>query len=124
MVCNIYEKIYNSKLDPSLIKLHICEKTSVEYNNQINQSESISGLLGGISTIIQNALQTLDVATPLLDPKAFLNYIQSLIRDIDPNTKSIITDETIQLQLQIIQGKLNQMCEQLGIDPSQLQTNQ
>jgi hypothetical protein len=123
LVCNIYEKIYNSKLDPSLIKLHICEKTSVEYNNQINQSESISGLLGGISNIIQNALQTLDIATPLLDPKAFLNYIQSLIRDIDPNTKSIITDETIQLQLQIIQGKLNQMCEQLGIDPSQLQTN-
>ena len=121
LVCNVYKQMYSDELDPSLIKLHICEKTSVEYNNQINQSESISGLLGGISGILQNALQTLDVASPLIDPQAFLSYIQNLIRDIDPNTKSIITDQTIQMQLQIVQGKLNQMCEQLGIDPGVIQ---
>lgn len=121
LVCNIYKQIYDNDLDPSLVKLHICEKTSVEYNNQINQSESISGLLGGISGILQNALQTLDIASPLIDPQAFLSYIQNLIRDIDPNTKSLITDQTIAMQIQIVQGKLNQMCEQLGIDPSQLQ---
>ena len=43
LVCTIYKVIYDEELDPALIKLHISEKTSVEYNNQINQSESING---------------------------------------------------------------------------------
>ena len=124
LVCSIYRQVYNDEINPSFIKLHVCEKTSVEYNNQINQSESISGLIGAISGILQNALQTLDVANPLIDPQGFLSWIQGLVIDLDPNARTLITDQSMSMYLQIAQGKLNQMCEQLGIDPSQLQQAQ
>lgn len=120
LVCTIYRVLYNDELDPSLIKLHICEKTSVEYNNQINQSESINSLVQGITTIIQNALQTLDASSPLIDPESFLSYIQNLIKDVDPNTENLITEETIARYVKFQQAKQRAQCEQLGIDPSVL----
>jgi hypothetical protein len=109
-------------LDPSLVKLHISEKTSVEYNNQINQSESINGLVQGISNIIQTSLQTLDFASPLIDPEAYLTYIHNLLKDIDPNTENLITEESLQTYIQLVQAKVNSSFEQLGIDPSTIQT--
>ena len=121
LVCTLHRRIYGDDLDPSLIRLHISEKTSVEYNNQINQSESVNNLLNGVTSILQNALQTLDLGAPLVEPKAFLSYIQNLIRDIDPNTESIITEESIEKYLVIAEGKVNSQLENLGIDPAQLQ---
>jgi len=115
LVCNIYKKIYDEDLDPSLIKLHITEKTSVEYNNQINQSESITGLVQGISGLIQNSIQTLEASMPLLDPTSFINYIRGLIKDIDPNTESIITDESVQQYVQVATQKMKVQLEQMGI---------
>lgn len=119
----LYKTLYNADLDPGQIQLHISEKTSVEYNNQINQSESISGLVNGISGILTTALQVIDSATPLIDPKAFLSYIQSLIKDIDPNTESMMTDGTIDLYTKFAEAKFNAMCEQQGIDPSVILQN-
>lgn len=117
LVCTLYRILYSEELDPSMVKLHICEKTSVEYNNQINQSESINGLVQGITSILQNALQTLEMASPLIDPEAFLTYIQNLIKDIDPNTESLITEESISIYLQLVQAKVNSQFEQLGVEP-------
>jgi hypothetical protein len=122
LVCSIYEVLYGVELDPSLVKLHISEKTSVEYNNQINQSESINGLVQGISNIIQTSLQTLDFASPLIDPEAYLTYIHNLLKDIDPNTENLITEESLQAYLQLVQAKVNNSFEQLGVDPSTIQT--
>jgi hypothetical protein len=122
LVCSLYENLYGAELDPSHVKLHISEKTSVEYNNQINQSESINGLVQGISNIIQTSLQTLDFASPLIDPQAYLNYIHNLLKDIDPNTENLITEETLQTYLQLVQAKVNSSFEQLGVDPSTIQT--
>jgi hypothetical protein len=122
LVCSIYEVLYGTELDPSLVKLHISEKTSVEYNNQINQSESINGLVQGISNIIQTSLQTLDFASPLIDPEAYLTYIHNLLKDIDPNTENLITEESLQTYLQLVQAKINNSFEQLGVDPSTIQT--
>jgi len=122
LVCAIYECLYGKELDPGLIKLHISEKTSVEYNNQINQSESINGLVQGISNIIQTSLQTLDMASPLVDPSAYLTYIHNLLKDIDPNTESLITEDSLNAYLQLVQAKVNSQFEQLGVDPSQFQT--
>lgn len=124
LVCNLYEIIYSDTLDPSLVKLHISEKTSVEYNNQINQSESINGLLQSINAILQNSLQMLDMGAPYLDPRNYLTYIQNLIRDIDPNTENIITERGIELYLQMVNAKLGQQFEQFGLDPSILQDQQ
>lgn len=121
LVCNLYEIIYSEPLDPSLVKLHISEKTSVEYNNQINQSESINGLLQSINTILQGSLQMLDMAAPYLDARNYLTYIQNLIRDIDPNTESIINERSIELYLQMVNAKTAQQFEQFGLDPSILQ---
>ena len=124
MVCNLYEIIYSEPLDPSLVKLHISEKTSVEYNNQINQSESINGLLQSINAILQGSLQMLDMAAPYLDARNYLTYIQNLIRDIDPNTESIINERSIELYLQMVNAKTAQQFEQFGLDPSILQEDQ
>lgn len=118
LVCAIYEVMYGKELDPSQVKLHICEKTSVEYNNQINQSESISSLVTGMSTIMTNALQTLDQAGPLIDPEAYLSYIQNLLKDVDPNTESIITEDTIAAYANFAQARLRAQLEQQGIDTS------
>lgn len=120
LVCTIYRVIYDEELDPSLIKLHISEKTSVEYNNQINQSESINGLVQGVTSIIQNAIQTIETAAPLIDGKAYLSYIQTQIKSIDPNTEAIITDDTLEQYMQLLQAKVNAQYEQLGVEPPNL----
>lgn len=118
LVCAIYEVMYNTELDSSRIKLHICEKTSVEYNNQINQSESISNLVTGMSTIVTNALQTLDQAGPLIDAESYLGYIQNLLKDVDPGTENIITEETIEAYSNYVIARLRAQTEQQGIDSS------
>lgn len=120
LVGTIYRILYGEELDPALIQLHISEKTSVEYNNQINQSESISGLVTGITSILTNALQVLESSAPLIDTKAYLGYIQNLIKDIDPDTDSLITEETIEQYTKFAQAKLLALCEQQGIDPASL----
>jgi hypothetical protein len=116
LVCTLYRILYNEDLDPSSIKLHITEKTTVEYNNQINQSESISGLVQGITGIITNSLTTLDQAAPLIDTKSFLGYIQNLIKDIDPNTEPIITEESIKKYVQWMDVSFRAKAEQQGVD--------
>lgn len=114
----LYKILYSRDIDPSLIKLHLTEKTSVEYNNQINQSESISGLVQGITGIVTNSLATLDQAAPLIDTKSFLGYIQNLVKDIDPNTESIITEESINKYVKWADASLKFKAEQQGIDAS------
>lgn len=121
LVCNIYKSLYNEDINPSRIKLHISEKTSVEYNNQINQSESINGLVTGITGIVQNAISIIDASSPLIDADAFLTYVQNLLKDIDPNTENIITPETKSMYIALSRAKLQSQCEQMGIDPSILQ---
>lgn len=118
LVQTIYRVLYQADIDPAQIRLHISEKTSVEYNNQINQSESISSLVQGISGVLTTALQTLEGSAPLIDTKAYLTYIQNLIKDIDPNTEALITEDTINNYANVAQAKLRSMFEQQGIDPS------
>lgn len=115
MVQTIYRILYNEELDPARIKLHISEKTTVEYNNQLNQSESVSGVINGISNILQTSLQTLEGAAPLLEPQAYLNYIQNLLKDIDPNTEPMITEESINQYMELLQAKVRSQMEQLGV---------
>lgn len=115
LTCNIYKQLYDTDINPSLIKLHICEKTSVEFNNQLNQCESVNGLIQSISGILSSSLQTIDMTMPLLDVNAYLTYIQNIIKDIDPNTRDLITENTKQMYLQLAQGKARQVFEQFGM---------
>lgn len=121
LVCTLHSIVYGEDLDPSLIKLHISEKTSVEYNNQINQSESIGGLMQGITGLLTTSLTTLEAAYPLVDIEAFLNYVRNLIKDIDSDTEPLITDKTIESYVKYLKLKAGVMAEQQGIDPSALE---
>ena len=60
----------------------------------------------------------LDQASPLIDVKAYLSYIQNLIKDIDPSTDSIITEETIDRFTKWSEMTLRAKAEQQGLDPS------
>ena len=114
LVASIYRNLYNDEIDTSNIKVHIFEKSTVEYNNQINQSESINALVQGISNLVQSSLQTLDTAGPLIDPEKYLNYIQNQIKDIDPGADNFITEETIQSYIELWKAKIDAQREQFG----------
>lgn len=114
LVGTIYKILYDETLDPSRLRLHILEKSTVEYNNAINTLENVNALVGGVSGIITNALQTLEVSGPLLDTEAFVSYIQNMIKDADPNAGNIITQETLQAYVQLMQAKIQATMEQFG----------
>lgn len=113
LACSLHRVIYSSEIDPSLIKVHIFEKSSVEYNNQINQTESISSMIQGISTVLQSSLQTLDAAGPLFDTEKYTSYIQTILKDIDPSTGSFITEETMAQFIELQKAKVEQQKEQI-----------
>lgn len=114
LAATIYRILYNEEIDPSNIKVHIFEKSTVEYNNQLNQSESINSLVQGISTVITTSLQTLEAAAPLIDPEKYLSYIQNLIKNIDPSADSMITEETIQSYIELLNMKLQAQKDQIA----------
>lgn len=114
LVLAVYKKLYNEDLDPSLVKLHIFEKSSVEFNAQINQAESVSSIVNSISGLLQTVTQTMDGTIGLIEPEKMLNYIQNLIKDIDPSAAEIITKETIQQYVELYNMKLQMQKEQLG----------
>lgn len=124
LVCNIYETIYKEELDPSRVTLHICEKTSVEYNNRINQSESINGMLTSISQVLQSSLTMLESSAPLINPEQFLSYIQKLIKDVDPDADSLITEESISMYVNYLKAKISAGMEQMGVDPNTVFNNE
>lgn len=115
LVATLFRVLYNEDIDLSRIKVHIFEKSTVEYNNQINQSESINSLVQGMSNIITTSLQTLETAGPLLDPEKYLSYVQNLIKSIDPTSDSLITEDTIQKYIELFNSKLQMQQEQLNM---------
>lgn len=114
LVRTIYEIVYNEKLDPSRITLHIFSKTSVQYNNSMNNIESVSSIAQGIQNILLNAIQGADALMPLVKPEQFANWIRNTIKDADPNAADLIDDESVQQWLQMQQMKLQMQMEQLG----------
>ena len=116
LVCTIYKVLYNEELDSSLVKLHLLEKSTVTYNNQINQAESVNNLMQQVSNVLSTSIQTLDQIGSLIDPKPFLSYVQNLIRDIDPNTESFITEETLEKYSKLTELKYNATLQNMGID--------
>lgn len=115
LVKTIYRVIYNDEIDPSRIKLHIFEKTTVEYNNAQNTIESVSNLINGLSQVLQAATQTLDSTQPLLDNGKFISYVQNMIKDADPNASEFITEETINNYIEFSQQKFQMQKEQMGM---------
>lgn len=115
LIQTIHKLMYGETIDPSLIKLHILEKSTVEFNNTLNTLESVGNVSSGIMNLITTALQGLDVSMPLIDPKAFVTYIHGLIKDIDPGAAEIINEETIEKFVQFSMAKYQAQMEQLGL---------
>ena len=120
LIQTIYEKLYGSELKQSLVKLHLFEKTSVEYNNQQNQADSIANLLNQEMNILQTSLTAMDTIVPFVDPQAWLSYIQNLLHDIDANASNLVTKQSLENYLQVVQAKFAQQCAQFELDPSQI----
>ena len=116
LVRTIYRITYNDSIDPDLIRIHAFSKTTVEYNNSMNTMENISALTTGISNVLVQALQTLDQSMPLLDTKAYVNYVRSMLKDIDPEAVDLITDETIEQYIQFVNEKYQAQRQQLGLE--------
>jgi hypothetical protein len=115
LVRTIYKILYQDTLDPSLVKVHIFQKSTVEYNNTLNSIESVSGVINGISGAISTATQLLEQATPLLDTKAAVSYIQNLLKSADPDSAGLITEDSINQYVDLMQKKLQAQLEQMGI---------
>ena len=116
LVQTVHKIMYEETIDPSLVKLHILKKSTVEYNNIQNTLESVSGLVSGVTNLITSSLQSLDLSVPLVEPEAFVTYIHGKIKDIDPDAADLINEETIKQYIEFTQAKYRAQLEQLGIN--------
>ena len=57
----------------------------------------------------------------LLRQEAYIDYVQNLIKDIDPDTEALMNDKTKEAYIKFLNAKTAAMAEQQGIDPSVLQ---
>lgn len=114
LIRTMYEVVYDEKIDPARIKIHIFEKTTVEYNNQLNTMESISGLSQGIQNMIVSSLQSIESAIPLVKPQQWATYIQNMIKNADPDTADLIDEDSIAQWVQMMNMKIQMQMEQLG----------
>lgn len=105
LVQAIHSKMYNEEIGSGNIKIHIFEKSSVEYNNQLNQSESITNLFGGISNLVTMAMSSLEASGGLIDAEAYVSYLHSLIKDVDPAAASILSEKSISEFIQMQKAK-------------------
>lgn len=104
----IARNIYKDSIDPNLVEVHLFSRTTIEYNNLINTSESITTLSQQMSTVIETALRTLELAGPLLNREEYLNYIATLLKGIDPTFDKVVTEDSLKEYLEFLNAKLNQ----------------
>lgn len=100
--------LYNEEVDPNNVEVHLFSRTTIEYNNLINTSESITTLSQQMSAVIENALRTLELAGPLLNREEYLNYVSTTLKGIDPTFDKVVTEESMKEYLEFLREKLNQ----------------
>lgn len=60
-----------------------------------------------MSTVLEMALRTLEVAGPLFNRGEYLNYVSTTLRGIDPTFDKIITEDSIKEYLEFLQSKID-----------------
>lgn len=103
----ISRNLYEDELDPSLVDVHLFSRTTIEYNNLINTSESITTLTQQMITIIESALRALEMAGPLFNQEEYLNYISTILKGVDPTFDKVVTEESMKEYLKFLQAKMN-----------------
>ena len=77
-----------------------------------NNGEIVGLLINQMSTILESSLRTMEIAGPLFDKKAYLEYISTMLKNIDPSIESFISEEQIDEYLQLLQQKQEEMMNQ------------
>lgn len=102
----VNRNLYNNEdIDPDSIEVHMFSKTTVEYNNQINNAEAISSIAQQIATVLEISLRTLEMSGPLFDQKGYLEYVNTLLKGIDPEIEKFMSSDQIESYLQFLQQK-------------------
>lgn len=91
----IYKNLYNEDLDVKLIEVHMFTRTTVEYNNMLNNAESISNVFQQLNIIVDIAMRTAETAGNFFDKAQYYRYVSSMLRNVDPNISEFITDEGV-----------------------------
>lgn len=86
-------------LDPNEIKCGLFNKTDVDYNNAITNTQIIAELTQGIQQILANTGQTLQ-DIPFIDKKEYLTYIAEQLKSIDTESAKFINQDTIEQAMQ------------------------
>lgn len=102
----ISRNLYNEEIAPELVEVHLFNRTTIEYNNLINTSESISALTQQISTVVEMALRTIEIAGPLFNKEEYLNYVATTLKSIDPTFDKVVTNDSIAEYLEFLNEKL------------------
>lgn len=104
--------IYDDELDPDSIEVHMFSKTTVEYNNMTNNGEIVQTLISQIGTIVEVAVRTLETAGPLFDQSAYLEYITTMLKNIDPSIDSFTSKDQVEEYLKMLRAKQQMMAQQ------------
>lgn len=91
---NIYEERTGTPIDLDKIKVNLFKKTEVDYNISITNTEIVGQLLDGIQRILSSVSQSMQ-EVQYIDQEAFIGYVRSQLKSIDPEISKFITDETI-----------------------------
>ena len=89
----IYRNLYDEDLDVKDIEVHMFTRTTVEYNNMLNNAESISNVFQQLNIIVDIAMRTAEAAGEMFDKTKYFEYVSSMLRNVDPNISEFITDE-------------------------------
>lgn len=98
--------LYNEQIDFNQVEVHLFSKTTIEYNNQMNTAESISNLVQQISAVVEMALRTLEVAGPFFNTEGYLNYVTTILKNIDPEIESFSSVEEVQAYAEYYKQKM------------------
>lgn len=92
----IYRNLYDEDLDVKDIEVHMFTRTTVEYNNMLNNAESISNVFQQLNIIVDIAMRTAETAGEMFDKTKYFEYVSSMLRNVDPNISEFITDERLE----------------------------
>lgn len=88
--------VYDEDIDVNNVEVHLFSRTTVEYNNMSNNAEVIGMLIQQISNILEMGLRTMEISNGLFDKEKYLEYLTTMLKNIDPNTESFTSIEQIQ----------------------------
>lgn len=107
-ICNVLSNIYYEEdMDEDQVEVLLFNRTTVEYNNLINTSESITQLTQQINNVVEMALRTLEMAGPFFNQVEYLNYVANTLKIMDPTFDKVITEESLNDYITFLQQKLN-----------------